>query len=62
MKELKSLLESKLNSRTTESLKNDVRVSMISEDEGSNLIFVLGLNILEKRLTSDAYELFEDSL
>ena len=59
---MKNLIKSRLEKRTNEQLMNDTRVAMDSNDEGSNLIFVLALNILEDRLTNEEYVLFEESL
>ena len=58
----KNLIESKLTERTTEQLKEDIRISGKSEEEGSNIIFCLGLSILEERISEDDYNEFEDSL
>jgi len=57
-----NLINAKLATRTNEELKNDVKASMISTDSSANLIFVLALNILEDRLTTEEYSKFEDSL
>jgi len=57
-----NLLKSKLELRSTEELKKDVKEAMISEDETSILIFSTGLSILENRLTTSEYESFEDEL
>jgi low affinity Fe/Cu permease len=62
MKDLQNILESELKNRDTEVLKSDIKEAMNSEDESSNLIFVIGLNVLEERLTKKEYDLFEDSL
>jgi hypothetical protein len=55
-------LKEKLNQRSTEELKQDMRVAMASDSLDSIKIFVLGLNLLEERLSKSEYELFEDSL
>ena len=57
-----NLINTKLATRTNEELKNDVKASMISTDSSANIIFVLALNILEDRLTTEEYSKFEDSL
>ena len=57
-----NLIKTKLATRTNEELKNDVKASMISTDSSANIIFVLALNILEDRLTTEEYSKFEDSL
>jgi hypothetical protein len=62
MTTLQTVLESKLKTRSTSDLKNDIITAMDSTDENSNLIFVFGLNVLEARLSEKEYELFEDSL
>jgi hypothetical protein len=59
---MKDLINKKLNQRTTEELKNDVKVSINSEDSTANIIFVLALNILEERLSQEEYEKFEETL
>jgi hypothetical protein len=59
---LKKVIESKLNARTNEELKNDVKEAMNSEEEGSTIIFTLALNILEDRMSEEEYEAFEESL
>lgn len=59
---MKDLIIKKLNQRTTEQLKNDVKVAMNSEDATANIIFVLALNILEDRLNKEEYEKFEETL
>ena len=61
-KTMKDLINKKLNQRTTEELKNDVKVAMNSEDATANIIFVLALNILEDRLNKEEYEKFEETL
>ena len=61
-KTIKDLINKKLNQRTTEELKNDVKVAMNSEDATANIIFVLALNILEDRLNKEEYEKFEETL
>lgn len=62
MSPLQSQLQGKLNERSTSDLKNDIIVAFGSEDENANLIFVLGLNVLEERLSKEDYEKFEESL
>ena len=62
MKNLKNIIENNLKTRTTEELKNDIKEAMNSEDEGSNIVFCLGLSVLEERLTIEDYAKFEDSL
>jgi len=62
MTTLQTLLESKLKTRSTSDLKNDVKQAMNSKDENANLIFVFGLNVLEERLNESEYECFEESL
>ncbi|MGK0447020.1 MAG: hypothetical protein ACJA2M_000791 [Polaribacter sp.] len=62
MTTLQTVLESKLKTRSTSNLKNDIKTAMDSTDDNSNLIFVFGLNVLEARLSEKEYELFEDSL
>ena len=62
MTTLQTILESKLKTRSTNDLKNDIKIAMDSTDDNSNLIFVFGLNVLETRLSEKEYELFEDSL
>ena len=62
MTTLQTVLESKLKTRNTSDLKNDIKIAMNSNDKNSNLIFVFGLNVLESRLSEKEYELFEDSL
>ena len=57
-----NLINTKLATRTNEDLNNDVKASMISTDSSANIIFVLALNILEDRLTTEEYSKFEDSL
>ena len=59
---MKDLIIDKLEKRTNEQLMNDTKVAMNGDDDGSNLIFVLALNIQEDRLTNDDYISFEDSL
>lgn len=59
---IKSIIENKLSSRTIEQLKNDVKVAMTSEEEGSNMIFVIAMNILESKLSESEYANFEESL
>lgn len=59
---MKTIIENKLKGRTTEQLINDVKVAKDSIEEGSNIIFCLGLNILEERMTEEEYEKFENSL
>lgn len=61
-KEMKNLIENKLRARTTEELKSDIKVAMNSNEEGSTIIFVSALNILEERLSQEEYEKFENSL
>tara|TARA_R110000796_G_scaffold4805_2_gene18254 strand:+ start:7508 stop:7696 length:189 start_codon:yes stop_codon:yes gene_type:complete len=55
-------LKEKLNQRSTEELKQDIRVAMASDSLGSIRVFISGLNLLEERLSKSEYELFEDSL
>ena len=62
MSEVKRIIENKLNTRTTSQLKEDIKTAMKSESEESGIIFVLGLNVLENRISETEYELFEDSL
>lgn len=62
MGSMKEVISSNLNQRDTESLKNDVKVACDSTDDGSGIVFVLGLNILEERLSKKEYEEFEDTL
>ncbi len=62
MIQTKNLIESKLRERTIEQLKEDIRVAGKNEEEGSNIIFCLGLNILEEKINEDDYTKFEDSL
>jgi hypothetical protein len=62
MTTLQTILESKLKTRSTKDLKNDIKTAMDSTDDNSNLIFVFGLNVLETKLSEKEYELFEDSL
>ncbi len=62
MKNLQTIIESNLRTRTNDQLKRDVKEAMKSEDENSNVIFVFALNVLEERLSVSEYELFEDSL
>ena len=62
MKALKTILENKLKTRSTNELKADVKTAMKSEDKNSTLIFVFGLNVLEERLSEKEYELFVESL
>jgi len=59
---MKTLLENKLRERKIEDLKNDIITAMHSEDESSNIIFVLGLNVLEEKLSEKEYQKFEESL
>lgn len=59
---MKDLIISKLETRTTDELKQDVKVAMDSEDENSTLIFVCALDVLEKRLSKSEYHQFEESL
>jgi len=57
-----NILQAKLNNRTTEELKKDVVEAMNSNDETSIFIFSAGLSLLEKRLSENEYEKFENEL
>jgi len=59
---MKAIIESRLRTRTTEELKNDVREAMKSTEDGANLIFHFALNVLEERLSAEEYSQFEESL
>ncbi len=59
---MKEIIENKLRQRTTEQLKQDIKVAMNSTEEGSILVFSLGLNVLEERLSTEEYDQFEESL
>lgn len=59
---MKTVIVDKLNSRTIEELKNDIIEAKKSTEEGSTMVFVLGLLVLEQRLSEVEYQEFEDSL
>jgi hypothetical protein len=59
---MKNAIETALRSRTTEELKNDIIIAMKSDEEGSVIVFSIGLSVLEEKLTEDEYQKFEGSL
>lgn len=56
------ILKSKLQNRSTEDLKKDIKEAMLSDYESSIFIFSAGLDVLENRISKEEYELFENEL
>jgi len=62
LKAAANTIKEKLSKRSIEELKNDVREAMNSEEQGSTLVFSIGLDVLEEKLDPQEYSEFEESL
>lgn len=51
-----------LQRRSTAELKADIKTVFSSNDEGSTTVFVLALNVLEKRISQTDYDAFVEEI